>query len=96
MNENTSEAPKNENVSETPKCEVELVPSEDKDWKLVMRGSNPACEEALRKIYQNMGPAGKRLLSSRIEASPEVERTPEETVKLDEKPPEEKPPDAPT
>ena len=50
-NDNMSETPKiDENTGKTPKCEVEIVPSEDKGWKLIVK-SSPACEEALQKIY---------------------------------------------
>jgi hypothetical protein len=65
-------------MSETQKCDVEMVPGEDRAWKLVIRSLTPACEKALRNIYQSLGPAGKRFLLSRIEASPEVKRALEE------------------
>jgi hypothetical protein len=60
------------------KCDVEMVPAEDKAWKLVIKNLSPTCMEALQKILKNLGPAGKRYLLERVQASEEIKRILEE------------------
>ena len=61
-------------------CPVNLRPGGERAWSLEITASNPECRDALREIYDNLGPESKKFLTKRLVVSdPELKRIVDES-----------------
>jgi hypothetical protein len=65
-----------ENVEKLSKaCAVNLKPGGERAWSLEITANTPECRDALKEIYDNLGPESKKFLTKRLVVSdPELKR----------------------
>jgi hypothetical protein len=47
-------------------CPVNLKPGGERAWSLEITANTPECRDALKEIYDNLGPESKKFLSKRL------------------------------
>ena len=56
-------------------CSVNLRPGVDRAWSLELTANTPECRDALKEIYDNLGPESKKFLTKRLVVSdPELKK----------------------
>jgi len=65
-----------ENIEKLSKvCPVNLKPGGERAWSLELTANTPECRDALKEIYENLGPESKKFLTKRLVVSdPELKR----------------------
>ncbi len=61
-------------------CSVNLTPGGERAWSLEVNGNTPECRDALKEIYENLGPESKKFLTKRLVVSdPELKKIVDES-----------------
>jgi hypothetical protein len=47
-------------------CPVNLRPGGERAWSLEVTADTPECRDALKEIYDNLGPESKKFLTTRL------------------------------
>ena len=47
-------------------CPVNLRPGGERAWSLEITADTPECRDALKEIYDNLGPESKKFLTTRL------------------------------
>jgi hypothetical protein len=61
-------------------CPVNLMPGGERAWSLELSSNTPECRDALKDIYENLGPESKKFLTKRLVVSdPELKKIVDES-----------------
>ena len=61
-------------------CPVNLKPGGDRAWSLEITTNTPECRDALKEIYDNLGPESKSYLTKRLVVNdPELKKIVDES-----------------
>jgi hypothetical protein len=61
-------------------CPVNLKPGSDRAWSLELTANTPECRDALKEIFDNLGPESKKFLTKRLVVNdPELKKIVDES-----------------
>ena len=61
-------------------CRVNLKPGGERAWSLELTANTPECRDALKEIYDNLGPESKKFLTKRlVVGDPELKKIVDES-----------------